>query len=124
MPKSALSSLALLLAMLASCVPTTRALALQQALSPVAIQLITPNQMRAQVIAIFFVISVFCAIAFGATSIALVTDYVFQDDNDLRYSLAIVTAITMSAAAISLALGMKPYRQSLTRAGAWSRASD
>lgn len=98
-------------------------LSLQQALSPVAIQLITPNQMRAQVIAIFFVISVFCAIAFGATSIAVVTDYVFRDENDLRYSLSIVTAITMTMAAVSLALGIKPYRESLKRASSWSDSS-
>ena len=95
-------------------------LSLQQALSPVAIQLITPNQMRAQVIAIFFVISVFCAIAFGATSVAVITDYVFRDENDLRYSLSIVSGTTMTAAAISLALGIKPYRKSLERAEAWS----
>ena len=93
-------------------------LSLQQALSPVAIQLFTPNQMRAQVVAVFFVISTFSAIAFGATSVALVTDYVFRDENDLRYSLAIVCAITMSLAATSLALGIKPYRASLERAAA------
>ena len=93
-------------------------LSLQQALSPVAIQLFTPNQMRAQVVAVFFVISTFSAIAFGATSVALVTDYLFRDENDLRYSLAIVCAITMSLAATSLALGIKPYRASLERAAA------
>ena len=95
-------------------------LSLQQALSPVAIQLITPNQMRAQVMAIFFVISVFCAIAFGATSVALMTDYVFRDENDLRYSLSIVVAVGMSLATVSLALGIKPYRKSLERAKSWS----
>ena len=98
-------------------------LSLQQALSPVAIQLFTPNQMRAQVVAVFFVISTFSAIAFGATSVALVTDYVFRDENDLRYSLAIVCAITMSLAAISLALGIKPYRKSLERAAAWGESA-
>ncbi len=95
-------------------------LSLQQALSPVAIQLITPNQMRAQVVAIFFVISSFSAIAFGAASVAVVTDYVFRDENDLRYSLAIVLAINMSLAAVCMALGIKPYRKSLERAASWS----
>ena len=95
-------------------------LSMQQALSPVAIQLITPNQMRAQVMAVFFVISVFCAIAFGAASVAVLTDYVFRDENDLRYSLSIVMAVTMSLAAVSLSFGMKPYRRSLERAQSWS----
>ena len=96
------------------------ALSLQQALSPVAIQLFTPNQMRAQVVAVYFVISVFSAIAFGTLSVAVVTDYVFQDESDLGYSLSIVSAITMTLAAISLTLGIKPYRKSLERAAAWS----
>ena len=95
------------------------ALSLQQALSPVAIQLFTPNQMRAQVVAVYFVISVFSAIAFGTLSVAVVTDYVFQDESDLGYSLSIVSAVTMTLAAISLALGIKPYRKSLERAAAW-----
>ena len=95
-------------------------LSLQQGLSPVAINLITPNQMRAQVVAVFFVVSTFSAIAFGATSVAVVTDFVFRDENDLRYSLSIVFSITLSLAAVSLALGIKPYRASLQRAAAWS----
>ncbi len=98
-------------------------LSLQQGLSPVAINLITPNQMRAQVVAVFFVVSTFSAIAFGATSVAVVTDYVFRDENDLRYSLSIVFSITLSLAAVSLALGIKPYRASLDRAAAWGEAS-
>ena len=98
-------------------------LSLQQGLSPVAINLITPNQMRAQVVAVFFVVSTFSAIAFGATSVAVVTDYVFRDENDLRYSLSIVFSITLSLAAVGLALGIKPYRASLERAAAWSESS-
>lgn len=97
-------------------------LSLQQALSPVAIQLFTPNQMRAQVVAVYFVISVFAAIAFGSLSVAVMTDYVFKDDNALGLSLAVVSAVTMTLAAISLALGIKPYRKSLERAAAWSGA--
>ena len=97
-------------------------LSLQQALSPVAIQLFTPNQMRAQVVAVYFVISVFCAIAGGTLSVAVVTDHVFQDENHLGYSLSVVCAVTMTLAAISLALGIKPYRKSLERAAAWSES--
>ena len=94
-------------------------LSLQQALSPVAIMLITPNQMRAQVTAVYFVISVFAAIAFGATSVALLTDYLFRDDADLRYSLSIVSCVMLSTATVSLWFGRKPYLKSLERAQAW-----
>ena len=99
---------------------TAFAISLQQALSPVAIQRVTPNQMRAQVVAIFFLIASFSSIAMGATSVALLTDFVFRDDADLRYSLTIVAAVAMSFATISLWLGLKPYRRSLERSRAWS----
>ena len=95
------------------------AIALQQAMSPVAIQLVTPNEMRAQVTAIFFVAASFPSIAFGATSVALLTDFYFEDDADLRYSLAIVGSVAMSIAAICLASGMRSYRMSLERSMQW-----
>lgn len=95
------------------------ALASQQAMSPVAIQLVTPNEMRAQITAIFFVAATFPAIGFGATSVALLTDYVFQNDAMIRYSLAIVGLVAMSVAAVSLMLGVKVYRESIGRSHAW-----
>jgi MFS family permease len=81
---------------------------MQQAMTPVAIQLITPNEMRAQATSIFFVASVFPAIAFGATSVALITDFVFQDDGAIRYSLSIVGAVMMICATLSLAFHTVP----------------
>jgi MFS family permease len=95
------------------------AISLQQALSPVALQRVTPNQMRAQIMALFFLVASFCSIAMGATSVALLTDYVFRDDADLRYSLSIVAAVMMSLATISLWLGLGAYRKSLDRSRAW-----
>ena len=92
---------------------------MQQAMSPVAIQLITPNEMRAQVTSIFFVASVFPAIAFGATSVAVLTDFVFKNDYAIHYSLSIVGGIMMTMATVSLAFGIKGYRESLVRSAEW-----
>ena len=97
------------------------AISLQQALSPVALQRVTPNQMRAQIMAMFFLVASFCSIAMGATSVALLTDYVFRDDADLRYSLSIVAAVMMSLATLSLWLGLGAYRKSLDRSRAWRK---
>ncbi len=98
---------------------TAFVISLQQCLSPVAIQLITPNQMRAQVTAVYFLVANFLAIGFGPTSVALVTDYVFGNDADLRYSLSFVTGVSMLLAALFLLLGLKQYRLSLDRSRAW-----
>ena len=96
-------------------------ISLQQALSPVALQLITPNEMRAQVVAVFFLVANLIGIGGGATVIAMLTDYLFQDEAALRYSLSIVALVVMSIASASLALGLKPYRESLARSLAWRR---
>ncbi|MBT8078436.1 MAG: MFS transporter [Gammaproteobacteria bacterium] len=92
---------------------------MQQAMSPVAIQLVTPNEMRAQATSIFFVASVFPAIAFGATSVAVITDFVFKDDGAIRYSMSIIGAVMMTLATISLAFCLKGYRGSLERSAEW-----
>jgi MFS family permease len=97
----------------------TFAKSMQQALSPVAIQLITPNEMRAQATSIFFVVSVFPAIGLGATSVALMTDYVFHDDLAIGYSISIVSAVMMTLATIALFTGIKPYRESLEKSMEW-----
>ena len=57
----------------------------QTALAPVAIINITPNQIRGQVIAIYFFVISMAGYTLGPTSVALLTDYVFQDESLIRY---------------------------------------
>ena len=71
------------------------------------LQLITPNRMRAQVSALMLFMTNFFGLAFGGSVVAYVTDFVFQDDLSLRYSLAIVAAIFYPVAAIVIGLGVK-----------------
>ena len=94
-------------------------MSLQQAMTPVAIQLITPNEMRAQATSIFFVASVFPGIAFGATSVAVLTDLIFKDDYSIRYSLTVVGGVMMTMATIALGFGIKGYKESLERSAEW-----
>ena len=51
---------------------------------------------------------------------ALVTDFVFADDNALRYSLLIVTALAVLCSIVLLSMGLKPYRESVVRLQGWS----
>ena len=94
-------------------------ISLQQALSPVALQLITPNEMRAQVVALFFVVANLVGIGGGALVVALLTDYVFRDEGALGYALSIVAAVAMTVGTVSLLLGLRPFRNSLSRSLAW-----
>lgn len=83
-----------------------------------ALQLITPNQYRARLAAIYMFVANLVGMGLGPTAFALVTDYVFHDDASLRYSIAIVAAIALPLAAVVLSLGLKPFARSVELAEA------
>ncbi len=58
-----------------------------------SIQLIIPNRVRGQANAIYITILTLVGLVVGPTVVGLMTDYVFQDPKDIRYSLAIVVGI-------------------------------
>jgi len=84
-----------------------------------AVQLVTPNQMRAQLSALLLFMTNLFGLALGPTIIASVTDFVFQDDQALRYSLAIIPAIVCPCSAILVAWGLKYYRRAMDDAELW-----
>ncbi len=81
-----------------------------------SIQQITPNEMRGQISAIYLFIVNLLGIGLGPTVIALITDYGFGNDMDLRYSMAIVGGIAATIAATCLGFGLKHFRKSLSAA--------
>ena len=82
----------------------------------VALQLITPNELRARVTALYFFLVNLIGLGLGPTSIALITDHVFHKDVALRYSLAVMSAVALPVAAVILLLGLKSYARSLAQA--------
>ena len=66
------------------------------------IQEITPPRMRGQLSAVFAFAGILIGMGLGPLSVALLTDYVFEDPADLRYSLAIVPVFTVTGALILL----------------------
>ncbi|MEW6128508.1 MAG: MFS transporter [Acidobacteriota bacterium] len=83
--------------------------------APAAIQQIVPNEMRGQASAIYIFFVNVIGLGIGPTAVAVLNDYVFQNDQSIRYSLIIVGGIAQSLAALSLWLGMKPFAKSLIR---------
>lgn len=75
-----------------------------------SIQLITPNRARGQVTAIYISILTLVGLAIGPTVVGLMTDYVFQDPADVRYSLAIVVGIPGPIMLFLLAKAIPHYR--------------
>ncbi|GHE78742.1 MFS transporter [Amycolatopsis deserti] len=81
--------------------------------STAAMQVLSPNQMRAQVSAIFLLISNLIALALGTTLVALVTDRVFGDPKMVGSSLSIVYGLASVATVLLLWRGCRHFRHSL-----------
>lgn len=85
-----------------------------------ALQVITPNQMRGQIMAIFLFIFNIIGFGMGPTIVALFTDFVFGDPAQLKYAMATAAAIIGPVAGLIFHCGLKPYGNSMARAKSWS----
>ncbi|MCE9649528.1 MAG: MFS transporter [Parvibaculum sp.] len=88
---------------------------------PSALIEMMPNQMRGFASALSGLIVNLIGLGLGPTAIALVTDYVFKDEQMLRYSLAYVPPIVLLAGALIGFLALRPYLKSLDYLQVWSR---
>ncbi len=105
---------------LAMLIPVSIGGAMVTATGAAALQMITPNQLRAQTTALYyFVINIFGLL--GPTAVASVTDFGFGDDNALRWSLAIVCAISSVIGLAFLTAHLPYYRRSVQEAEGWAR---
>ena len=85
-----------------------------------ALQVITPNEMRGQVTALFlFIFNVF-GTGLAPFIVGLITDYVVGSEAKIAYSIAITAAITGPLACLMIWSGMKSYARSVARARAWT----
>jgi len=75
-----------------------------------AVQDITPNPMRAQATALMLFLVNIIGLGMGATFIAVITDFVFGDDQMLRYSIVLSSLIIGPSVVLLLSLGLKHFR--------------
>jgi MFS family permease len=92
------------------------------AMVPPMLQLITPNQMRAQVSAVFSLFNNVIGLMIGATSVALLTDYVFHDAARVHHSLAVVAAIVLPLSTYLAWRGLPHLGRSVLAAQSWMRS--
>jgi MFS family permease len=78
-----------------------------------AFQEITPNQMRAQVTAVYFFFLNLCGIGLGSTVVAYFTDKVFHADAAVGDSIAVVIGAAAPVAALLLWLALRPHRNAI-----------
>ena len=81
--------------------------------STAAMQILPPNQLRAQVSALFLLISNLIGLGLGTTAVALLTDRWFRDPAAVGQSLSAMIGAAAVACVVLLAMGCGSYRRSL-----------
>ncbi|MEH3105804.1 MAG: MFS transporter [Sphingomonas fennica] len=81
-----------------------------------SLQVITPNPMRAQVSAIYMFCMNVIGLALGPLIVALFTDYLFSNEQDLKYSISLCAITLGPITCLVVAQGLRPYRQSYANA--------
>lgn len=81
-----------------------------------ALQAVAPNQLRGQLVALYYFVANILGVASGPTVVALLTDYVYRDEMAVGLSLATASAVITPIVVTILALGRAGFRDSLARA--------
>ena len=101
-------------------VPITFCMAMPPGLVYTALQVITPNELRGQVLASYLLITNFVSFLLAPLVIALLTEKLYQDDAAVGLSLSTLAAITYPTAAICMAFALKHFREAYKKAETWS----
>jgi MFS family permease len=80
-----------------------------------AIQDVTPNQLRGQVMALTLLFVNLIGLGLGASLIAAITDFGFRDESAIRYSISITGGILLPIIILLIVSGMAGYRRALDR---------
>ncbi|MEO7385955.1 MAG: MFS transporter [Gammaproteobacteria bacterium] len=83
---------------------------LSMALAPAALQVVTPNQMRGQVSAVWMLVLNLVTAGAGPSAVGVITDYVFGDPLAVGRSIALVNCISVPLAALVLWAALKPFQ--------------
>jgi MFS family permease len=85
--------------------------ALSPGVAPAALPLVTPNQLRAQVAAVYMLFLNLLTGFFGPTIIGVITDYVFGDESAVGYSILLANVVASPIAALLIWSGLRAYRE-------------
>jgi MFS family permease len=101
-------------------VPTVFLMSQPVGVAAAAIQEMVPNVMRGQASALYLFVINLIGLGLGPTAVAMVTDFVFHNDNAINHSLVAVGILAHLGAAALLWIGLKPFRHSLDRLKDWT----
>jgi len=104
---------------LALLIPVTFCMAVPPGLIIATLQLISPNELRGQMVAFYLIAVNFLSYSFAPSLPAICSDYLFASELALGKSISLLAVINYSIAIICLILGLKYYRHALERAKTW-----
>ncbi len=81
-----------------------------------AFQVVTPNEMRGQITAVFLFIFNLVGYGLGPLFLGAMTDYLYGSESELKYALATAPAIAGPIAIFILWRAMKPYGEMYAKA--------
>lgn len=84
--------------------------------------IVTPNQIRGQVMALYLFIFTVIGQGFSPVITGLTTDYIFTSPDDLRWSIMLLHIVFLPPALVITWLGWKPYRREVERLNALDAA--
>ena len=85
----------------------------------VSFVVISPNQLRGQLTAVYIFVTNILGMAVGTSVLAAFTDFLYQDDALLHYSIATAVAIFYPSAALLFWYCLPAYRQAAAETGHW-----
>jgi MFS family permease len=85
------------------------------ALGPMAVNAVTPNQMRAQVSAVYLFTVNFIGLGFGPALVPMISDYLLHDPMQIRWGLLVVVVTAGTIAAILLWFVRPVYREQVAQ---------
>lgn len=89
------------------------------ALAPMALGLVTPNQMRGQVSAVYLLVLNLIGLGVGPVLVPLISDHVLQDPTQLRPAMAIVSISCATVAVVLLCVLRPIYARRVAEAAQW-----
>jgi MFS family permease len=104
-------------------VPTVFTASMPFGSAPAAIQEMMPNPLRAQASAVYLFVVNLIGLGLGPTVVALFTDYVFAEEQAVRYSLMWVGTLAHLGSGLLLWLGLRPFRRSVELVEQWQPGS-
>jgi MFS family permease len=89
------------------------------AMGPMAVNQVTPNQMRAQVSAMYLFTVNFLGMGIGPALVPFISDYVLHDPSQIRWGLAIVVVSCAAIAAALLWYARPKFRERIAATASW-----